>query len=325
MTSLTAILPSFNEAENLRPVVTELIEVARPLFAEIKVLIVDDGSTDDTPRVVRELCEEMPVVGYVRLRRNLGKSQALKAGLERADSDLVLLIDADGQDDPAAIPDLLAALDAGHDLATGRRAARRDRFVKRITSRLYNWVTSKVTGVEGRDFNSGLKLMRREVAASTDLYGELHRYIPVLVAWAGYSVVEVDVHHRPRHAGKTKFGRARFWRGLLDLITVKFLTTYDQRPFHLIGGLAFIFGGVGGGLLVWMLVVKITGHGIGDRPALLFGILLVLVAAQLASVGLLAELVLHSARHRPWDAVRETAGSAPARAVHVVDDAASAG
>ena len=123
MTSLTAILPAYNEAENLRHVVAELIEVTRPLFCDAKVLIVDDGSTDDTPRVARELCGEMPEVGYVRLRRNLGKSQALKAGMERADSDLVLLIDADGQDDPAAIPDLLAALDAGNDLATGRRAA----------------------------------------------------------------------------------------------------------------------------------------------------------------------------------------------------------
>ena len=144
---------------------------------------------------------------------------------------------------------------------------RNDRFVKRTTSRLYNWTTALVTGVDGRDFNSGFKAMRRELATSLDLYGELHRYIPVLAQWRGYKVAEVDVDHQPRRHGESKFGRARFWRGFLDLVTVKFLTTYTGRPFHLFGGVGVVMGAVGSALLAWMLVERILGDQIGTaRP-----------------------------------------------------------
>ena len=158
-------------------------------------------------------------------------------------------MDADGQDDPDELPRLLAALDGGLDLVTGRRAVRNDRFIKRNTSKLYNGVTAKVTGVPGKDFNSGLKAMRRELADSLEMYGELHRYIPVLAVWNGFRVGEVDVEHHERLHGTSKFGRARFWRGFLDLVTVKFLTTYTARPFHLFGGIGFVIGFIGIGLL----------------------------------------------------------------------------
>jgi hypothetical protein len=155
--------------------------------------------------------------------------------------------------------------------------------------------------VPGRDFNSGFKAMRREVAADLDLYGELHRYIPVLASWAGYRTGEVDVTHHPRLEGQSKFGAERFWRGLLDLITVKFLTTYTARPFHLFGGIAALCGLVGSGLLTWMLVLRISGETVGSRPALLAGVLLVMVAVQLASLGLIAELLVHLRRSGPGD------------------------
>ncbi|MEL7209353.1 MAG: glycosyltransferase, partial [Actinomycetota bacterium] len=185
-----------------------------------------------------------------------------------------------------------------------RRSIRNDRFVKRTTSLLYNWSTAKVSGVDGRDFNSGYKLMRGEVAASIDLYGEMHRYIPPLAEWAGFRSVEVDVNHRERLAGQSKFGSARFWRGFFDLITVKFLTTYNSRPFHLIGAAGVGAGLLGSLLLLWMGIEKLQGNGIGTRPALTIGVLLVVVSVQLISVGLLAELFVQQTRRQrrrqPW-------------------------
>jgi len=204
-------------------------------------------------------------------------------------------MDADGQDDPREIRRLVAALeaDARIGLVTGRRTVRHDRFVKRTTSRLFNQVTSIVTGVPGQDFNSGLKAMRRELATGLKLYGELHRYIPVLAHWRGFRVDEIDVEHHARRHGESKFGRARFWRGFLDLITVKFLTTYDRRPFHLFGGAGVVMGLIGSGLLAWMLAERLLGYQIGTRPALLAGVLFVVVGVQLVVLGLLAELSVH--------------------------------
>src|SRR5690606_3270753 len=199
-----------------------------------------------------------------------------------------------------------AELDAGQvSLVTGRRAVRNDRFVKRNTSKIYNGVTSKVTGVPGKDFNSGLKAMSRELAESLEMYGELHRYIPVLAVWNGFQVEEVDVEHHERLHGKSKFGRARFWRGFLDLVTVKFLTTYTARPFHLFGGIGFVIGAVGSVLLGWMLASKVTGNDIGTRPALQLGVLLVVVAVQMLSLGLLGELMVNLRRRNHLDGTAE--------------------
>ena len=291
--SICALLPAFNEAENLPEVVDELAATLPRHFARWRILIVDDGSTDETNVVVAELQQRYEQLEAIHLRVNRGKSNALRVGFESIREDLVVLLDADGQDDPGEISSLLETLDMGHDLVTGCRSVRMDRFVKRTTSRIYNRATSTLTGVDGQDFNSGFKLMRREVAESINLYGELHRYIPVLAAWLGFRVTEVTVNHRDRLHGVSKFGRSRFWRGMLDLLTVKFLTTYDRRPFHLIGGAGLGVGAVGSGLLLWMLVERLAGHGVGDRPALLAGVTLVVVGVQLVSVGLLAELFLH--------------------------------
>lgn len=291
--SICAVLPAYNEADNLPSVLSELTAVLDGLFQRWEILVVDDGSTDGTREVIAEISAKEPRVCVHHLRRNRGKSQALAAAFDIVESDLVLLMDADGQDDPNELPHLLAALDDGCDLVTGRRSVRNDRFVKRTTSKLYNGATSRLTGIEGSDFNSGFKLMRGEVARTTTMYGELHRYIPVIAAWNGFRVTEVDVEHRARAHGVTKFGRNRFWRGMLDLLTVKFLTTYDTRPFHLIGGVGIILGFVGGVLLSWMLVERIIGNEVGSRPALLAGVTLAVVGVQLISVGLIAELMVN--------------------------------
>jgi dolichol-phosphate mannosyltransferase len=296
---LSVVIPAFDEAESLPHLLERLVATLEDQGTSAEVIVVDDGSRDGTAGVVEALA--LPGVRVERLRVNRGKSAALRIGLRVAKGDVIVLMDADGQDDPAELPRLVAALDGNLDLVTGRRAERNDRAAKRVPSRLYNWVTARVTGVPGRDFNSGFKAMRRDVARDLDLYGELHRYIPVLAAWAGYRIGEIDVVHHPRAEGQSKFGRNRFWRGLLDLVTVKFLTTYTARPFHLFGGIAALCGVAGGALLTWMLVLRISGEAIGDRPALLAGILLVVVAVQLVSLGLIAELLVHLRRNDPPD------------------------
>jgi glycosyltransferase involved in cell wall biosynthesis len=251
--SITTILPSYNEAENLPEVIDELTGNLDELFTTWSILIVDDGSTDNTREVVAALSQKDSRISILSFRRNRGKSAALQAAFDVVDSDLVLLMDADGQDDPKALPSLLEQIDNGFDLVTGQRETRNDRTVKRTTSKVYNYATRKATGVDGKDFNSGYKLMRGDVMENISMYGELHRYIPILASWSGFKVTEVPVNHRERAHGTTKFGINRFWRGMLDLFTVKFLTTYDRRPFHLVGAAGIVLVAIGGALLAWML------------------------------------------------------------------------
>ncbi len=302
---ISVIMPAYDEAPNLAEVVPRTVAVLEAMATTYELVVVDDGSTDATPEVMADLAERHPGVRHLRLRRNCGKSAALQAGFERTEGEVVVLMDADGQDDPGEIPALLDTLGRGVDLVTGRRLVRNDRMIKRTTSKLYNRATSMVTGVVGRDFNSGLKAMTRRVVDGLELYGELHRYVPVLAAWAGFRVSEVDVAHHPRVHGATKFSHSRFWRGFLDLLTVKFLTTYTARPFHLFGGLGMATGALGSVLLVWMGISKLAGNAVGQRPALLIGVLLVVVGVQLMSRGLLAELVVHYRRPRSSDVLVE--------------------
>lgn len=308
---LSVLLPSYNERENLIELIPETCSVLDASGFDYEIVVVDDGSTDGTRTAMAGLVSDR--VRSVRLRRNSGKSEALRVGLAAISADVVVLMDADGQDDPNEVPRLVERLEEGDvDLVSGRRSVRHDRFVKRNTSKVYNAVTSKVTGIEGRDFNSGLKVLRGELARSLELYGELHRYIPVLAVWAGFAVTEVEVEHHERRHGSSKFGRSRFWRGFLDLITVKFLTTYTARPFHLFGGIGVLLGLVGAALIAWMMVVWIQGEVVGNRPALLAGILLVVVGMQMVSLGLVSELVVHLRRRRTieadFDEVRHLAG-----------------
>lgn len=299
----SVLMPAYNEADNLVEVIPATAAALEAMGRPWEIVVVDDGSTDGTRSVMADL--RTANVRYIRMRRNSGKSAALAVGLEQVQGEHVVLMDADGQDDPAELPLMRAKLDEGYDLVTGRRAVRHDRFIKRNTSKVYNGVTAKVTGVPGKDFNSGFKIMTRELADSLEMYGELHRYIPVLAVWNGFRVTEVDVEHHERLHGSSKFGRARFWRGFLDLVTVKFLTTYTARPFHLFGGLGFILGAGGGGLLLWMLVSKLLGNPIGERPALQIGVLLVVVAVQMVSLGLISELMVNLRRRQVLDSTAE--------------------
>jgi glycosyltransferase involved in cell wall biosynthesis len=308
--SISLVVPALNEADNLVETIPAAIAVLEEMGIDYEVLVIDDGSKDGTRQVLHQLRSTFPHLRSVSLRRNTGKASALTIGFDLAKYDVFVMMDADGQDEPREIPALTAKLDEGFDLVTGRRATRQDRFLKRHTSQLYNATTSWVSGVPGRDFNSGLKVLRREVAESVDIYGELHRYLPVLAAWSGFAVTEVEVEHHPRLHGQTKYGIARFWRGFFDLGTVKFITSYNRRPFHLFGGAGVFSALIGTGLLIWMFIRHVMGLPVGTHPALITGVLFEVVAVQLLSFGLLGELLVYLITTRGGDKPRVPRGAA---------------
>jgi glycosyltransferase involved in cell wall biosynthesis len=258
-----------------------------------ELIFVDDGSRDGSFQLIEKLHRADERVRALQLRRNFGKAAALAAGFREARGEVIVTLDADLQDDPAELPRLVARLEDGADLISGWKRDRQDPRSKTLPSRLFNWVTGWLTGVQLRDFNSGFKAYRREVVEEIRLYGELHRFIPALAAWRGFRVDEIAVNHRPRRFGRSKYGSARFWRGCLDLLTVLFLTRYTRRPLHLFGGLGLVAWIVGLGVNLYLTGLWLTGaRPIGTRPLLAFGILSMLVGIQFFSVGLLSELVL---------------------------------
>lgn len=292
------VVPAYNEDENLVEVMPRIVSELERLSPEGRLLVVDDGSTDDTDAVIARLQQDHPAIEYLPLGRNMGKAAALQRGFQAAldeGADIVVMMDADGQDDPVELPGLLAKLGEGYDLVTGARLERRDRFVKKYTSRVYNKTTSLIAGVPGKDFNSGFKVMRAKVAKNVlpMMYGEMHRYLTVIAAWQGHRVTEVPVEHHPRLHGSSKYGLARFWRGFMDLMTVKFIMSYESRPSHLFGGLGLLSLLIGVGILVYLAVVWFMGEAVGGRPLLIVGFLFVTVGVQLLVFGLLAELIVY--------------------------------
>jgi len=295
---ISVVVPVFNEERSVALLYEELQAALDPLDEPWEALYVDDGSTDDTFGALTRLHARSDNVRVIRLRRNFGKAAALAAGFAQASGESIVTIDGDLQDDPAEIPRLLAKLAEGFDLVSGWKTRRRDPITRRVPSRLFNWTASRIAGVRLHDMNCGLKAYRAEVVHGLTLYGELHRFIPVLAHERGYRVGELPVNHRPREHGRSRYGIERYLRGFLDLLTVTFIGRYRQRPLHLFGGLGLGLALVGFVILVYLTIVKLSGEAIGRRPLLLLGVLLVVVGIQFLSLGLLSELVTSQHRER---------------------------
>ena len=299
---VSIIVPAYEEAESLPELADGLRTACEEAGLSFRVWIVDDGSRDDTWRVVQRLHEKDPRVAGLRFRRNYGKSAALSIGFNRAQGRYVATIDADLQDDPSEIPRLIDTLEQGYDLVSGWKKDRKDPLSKTIPSRFFNWVTRHFSGLPLHDFNCGLKVYRREVVKNINVYGELHRYIPLLAKWEGYDrVTEQEVQHHPRKYGTTKFGTERFIQGFLDLITVVFLTRYAVRPMHFFGSMGTVAFVVGLGINLWLSIEKLVfGNPIGGaRPLLLLGLLLILFGSQMFTTGLLGEMIIRPRMEDP--------------------------
>lgn len=291
LTSVSVVVPVFNERDSVRPLTEELLAAMRECGREVEVIFVDDGSTDGTSEVIAELVAAEPEVVTIRLRRNFGKAQALMAGFRMARGDAVVTIDGDLQDDPAEIPRLLEQLEAGADLVSGWKRDRRDPFGKRAASKVFNGVTRRVSGLPLHDLNCGLKAYRAEVVHGLALTGDLYRYIPVLAAAEGFRVEELPVNHRSRQFGHSKYGFERYVRGFLDLLTITVIGRYRHRPMHLFGGMGLLSLMAGTLICAYLAVLWVLGEGIGQRPLLLLGVLLIVVGIQLFTIGLVSEML----------------------------------
>jgi dolichol-phosphate mannosyltransferase len=302
---ISVVVPIHDEERSVGLLYEELQAALEPLDEPWEAVFVDDGSMDGSFGALTRLHAATANVRVVRLRRNFGKSAALAAGFAVADGDTVVTIDGDLQDDPAEIPRLLAKLDEGFDLVSGWKTKRRDPWRRRLLSRIFNAVTSRVSGLRLHDMNCGLKAYRAEVVRGLRIYGELHRFLPVLAHYRGYRVAELPVNHRPRAHGRTHYGMERYVRGFLDLLTVSFMGRYRHRPLHLFGGLGLLLGALGTTILVYLTVLKATGEAIGHRPLLTLGVLLVVVGLQFFSLGLISELITSHHEERAGERDRE--------------------
>ncbi len=302
---ISVVVPVYNEERNVALLLDELHSALQQVGQPWEAIFVDDGSNDGTFAALTRLHATQENVVVVRLRRNFGKAAALAAGFDQAKGETVITIDGDLQDDPAEIPRLLAKLEEGFDLVSGWKSHRRDPWSRRLMSRIANTVTGWVSGIRLHDMNCGFKAYRAEVVHGLRLYGELHRYIPVLAHYRGYRIAELPVHHRPREHGRSRYGPERYIRGFLDLLTVSFIGRYRHRPLHLFGGLGLLLGLAGTAVLGYLTVLKILGHSIGQRPLLLLGVLLVVVGLQFFSLGLISEMI--TSQHEERGVERERA------------------
>lgn len=297
---VSVLVPVLDEAGTVGELARRTAAVLDGLGRSFELLFIDDGSRDGTPERVREARAADPRVKLLRLRRNFGKAAALSAGLDHSRGELVITMDGDLQDAPEEIPRLLATLEEKDlDLVSGWKRQRRDPVSKRLPSRLFNWVTRQLAQVPLHDFNSGFKIYRREVLEQIAVYGELHRYIPVLASRRGFSVGEIEVAHHPRRAGTSKYGWDRFYKGLLDLITVLFITRYTRRPLHLFGAFGLLFLTAGFAINLYLAVLWFGGEDLSNRPLLLFGVLLMLLGIQVLTTGLLGEMFTFKNFRRP--------------------------
>jgi glycosyltransferase involved in cell wall biosynthesis len=297
---VTVLVPVKDEAETVEELAVRVARVLDGLGKSFEIIFVDDGSGDGTPGRVRAARERDARVKLIRLRRNFGKAAALSAGFDHCRGRIVITMDGDLQDDPEEIPRFLETLESQDlDLVSGWKRRRRDPASKRLPSLLFNWATRKLAGVDLHDFNCGFKAYRREVLEQISIYGELHRYIPVLASRRGFTVGEIEVNHHPRKHGVSKYGWDRLYKGLLDLITVLFITKYTRRPLHLFGAFGLLFLASGFAINSYLALLWMNGHYLSNRPLLLLGVLLMLLGIQVLTTGLLGEMITFKNFRRP--------------------------
>ncbi len=290
---LSVVVPVYNEEANVEPLIGEINGVLRHLGKSYEVIVVDDGSEDQTFAALSKLHREQPALKVVRLKRNFGQTAALAAGLAHARGEIVVLMDGDGQNDPADIPALLAKLAEGNDLVAGWRFDRRDPFVsRRLPSMIANRLISWTTRVKLHDYGCTLKAMRQDIAKNLKLYGEMHRFIPAIAFERGARIAELKVNHRPRLRGQSKYGITRTLRVVLDLMTVKFMISYSTRPSHVFGPIGILSGLSGFLIAIYLTIQKwVYDLEIGGRPLLLLAILLIFIGFQFVTMGLLGEML----------------------------------
>ena len=305
---MTVVVPLYNEADNVGDLHRELTASLEGAGRPYEVILVDDGSTDGTPERIAAIESVDPRVRVLRLRRNFGQTAAFSAGFDHARGEVVVTSDGDLQNDPADIPRLVGKLDEGFDLVCGWRRSRKDPVSKRAPSLVANRLISWATGVHLHDYGCSLKAMRADVVRELRLYGEMHRFIPAVASWMGVTVAEVEVNHRARTRGRSKYGLGRTLRVILDLFTVKFLLAYGTRPAHLFGVMGLASGGAGFAILSYLAWIKLfQDEAIGTRPLLVLGALLFLTGLTLVSFGLIAELlvrVYHESQGKPTYVVK---------------------
>ena len=307
---LSIVVPVFNEEENVEPLIREIHSVVSSLEKSYEIIVVDDGSRDQTFALLSRLHQSQPTLHIIRLKRNFGQTAALAAGLAYAQGEIVVLMDGDGQNDPADIPALLAKIEQGNDLVVGWRFERRDPLLnRRLPSMIANRLISWTTKVKLHDYGCTLKAMRKEIAKGLRLYGEMHRFIPAIAYERGAQVAELKVNHRARLHGGSNYGLTRTLRVVLDLLTVKFLSSYSTRPAHVFGPIGVISGLIGFALALYLSVQKLIYHlEIGNRPLLLLSILLIFIGFQFVTMGLLGEMlarIYHESQDRTFYVIGE--------------------
>lgn len=290
--TVTLLVPAYNEEQNIKLLFNKIKKVFEKIRLDWRIIFVDDGSSDGTYKRMKELQDANSNVSLIRFHANYGKSAALDAGFKLSQSDIIITMDADLQDDPEEIPRFINKINSGLDVVSGWKHKRKDPYAKKIPSKIFNSLASFLTGVKIHDFNCGFKAYKRIVVKNIKLYGDMHRYVPVLAASKGFRVGEIKVKHHKRKYGKSKYGFSRLFKGTFDLITTTFFMKYSKSPLHLFGlfGMfSFLLGFLGGLYIIWL---KLQGLSVGDRPLLYLVMLLLIVGIQFVSLGLLAEMMI---------------------------------
>lgn len=304
---ISVVIPLLNEEDSLK----ELSELLDKNLSEIcankwEVIFIDDGSTDKSFEVIKNICSNNTNFKLIRFRRNYGKSAALSVGFKRAEGEIIITMDADLQDDPNELKNLVAKIEDGYDLVSGWKKKRYDPISKTLPSKFFNWVTSKASGIKLHDFNCGLKAYRKEAAKSLNVYGEMHRFLPALAFRDGFKVTEIPVLHHARKHGYSKFGASRFLKGFLDLITVVFLTRFLKRPLHFFGSLGFLCSFLGLGIDLYLTIEWLLDKTyLSQRPLVFLGVGLIIVGVQFISMGLLGEMLVRNASKEQNYSIKE--------------------